>query len=129
MFVMSLHPTPSLAKRRAAEQSGRLAEDQVAAYWAGQGFAILAQRMRTEAGEIDLVAASANALVFIEVKARKSYAAAAYALQPRQQARLLQAADIALADHPEWHRDTIRFDAALVCNGRIDHIEDAIRYN
>ncbi len=119
----------SLVKRRAAENLGRIAEDEVALFWQGKGFAILAQRLRTGAGEIDLVVANAGVLVFVEVKARKTMAEAAYAVSPRQQARLLEAASLALATHEDWDRPSVRFDVALVYAGGIEHIEDAIRYN
>ncbi|OYV29124.1 MAG: YraN family protein [Acidocella sp. 20-61-6] len=119
----------SVAGRRAAEALGRVAEDEVAARWQAKGFSVLAQRLRTGAGEIDLVLADADTLIFVEVKARKSLAEAAYAVSPRQQARLLEAASLALALHENWSRSAIRFDVALVCHGKIEHIEDAIRYN
>ena len=119
----------TLAKHRAAETRGRVAEDEVAQYWRRKGFGVLAQRLRTGAGEIDLVVANAQALVFVEVKARKTLAEAAYAVTPRQQARLLGAASLALAMHEDWERPCTRFDVALVHPGGVSHIEDAIRYN
>jgi len=115
--------------RAAAESRGRAAEDVVAAGWQSQGFNILARRLRTGAGEIDLVVADEQRLVFIEVKTRKSFTEAAYAVMPRQQARLLEAAGAALAAHQDWQRPETRFDVALVCGGTVQHIEDAIRYN
>lgn len=121
-------PNPSsCAKRQAAESRGREAEASVTTVWQSQGFTVLAQRLRTKSGEIDLIVADPSTLVFIEVKARKTFTEAAYAVHPRQQSRLLQAANSALAAHEDWHRPNMRFDVALVCNGRIEHIEDAIR--
>ncbi len=117
-----------LRRRREAEVRGRFAEDSVAAIWRSQGYSVLAQRLRTKSGEIDLVVADQQTLVFVEVKARKSFAQAAEAVQPRQQTRLLEAAGIALAEHADWHRQDTRFDVALVCNGAVRHIRDAIRY-
>jgi putative endonuclease len=116
------------ARRRRAEGVGRDAEDEVAELMRRRGFTLLARRLRTGAGEVDLVAADGGTLVFIEVKARRSFAAAAHAVGPRQQARLLQAASLALALHSEWQRADTRFDVALVCGGRVEMIEDAIRY-
>jgi len=115
--------------RHQAELRGRQAEDSVAANWRSRGYDILAQRLRTQSGEIDLVVANASTLVFVEVKARPSFSQAAYAVQPRQQTRLLEAASVALAEHADWHRPETRFDVALVCNGSIRHIRDAIRHN
>ncbi len=117
---------PSLS-RKAAESQGRTAEVFVAEQWQSRGFSILARRLRTKAGEIDLVVADSSTLVFIEVKSRKSFEQAAYAVAPRQQARIFQAADSALAEHDEWSRPNIRFDIALYCNGAVEHIHDAIR--
>jgi putative endonuclease len=125
----SLSSSPTPAKRRAAEFLGRVAEADIAAHWEAQGYEILARRLRTSAGEIDLVVASGETLIFIEVKARTTLAAAAYAVSPRQQARLLEAASISLATHPAWQRSATRFDVALVSPAGIAHIEDAIRYH
>jgi putative endonuclease len=119
---------PCRARRRAAETLGRGAEDVVAQQLEAQGFNVLARRLRTGAGEIDLVVADAGHLVFIEVKARGSFAAAAHAVSARQQARLLEAASAALAQHEGWARDEIRFDVALVAGGAVEILADAIRY-
>jgi putative endonuclease len=119
----------TVAKRRGAEIRGRQAEADVAAIWSARGFDILAQRLRTKSGEIDLVIANPDTLVFVEVKTRRTLAEAAYAVVPRQQRRLLEAAGLALAEHTDWLRPAMRFDVALVCDGAIEHIEDAIRYH
>lgn len=125
----NLSPLNTLARRRAAHVLGRDAEDLVAEKLEAAGYTILAQRLRTKAGEIDLIAANANCLLFIEVKARPSLAEAAYAVSARQQARLLEAASMALAFHPEWAREETRFDVALVASGAVRMIKDAIRYS
>jgi len=91
------------------------------------GYTVLARRLRSGAGEIDLVVANRRRLIFVEVKARPSWTEAAYAVSARQQARLLAAADAALAAHPQWARPDIRFDIALVAGGAVEMIEDALR--
>ena len=92
------------------------------------GWSVLDRRLRTEAGEIDVVAATRDMLAIIEVKARATLADAALALGWRQQARLLAAAEIVLAKHPEWARDGIRFDLIVVDSaGRVRRIADAFR--
>ena len=125
----NLSPLNTLARRRAAQALGRGAEDLVAEQLLAAGYTILAQRLRTKAGEIDLVAADARRLIFVEVKARPCFTEAAYAVSARQQARLLAAAGVALAMHPEWAREEMRFDVALVAGGAVQMIEDAIRYS
>jgi putative endonuclease len=125
----NLSPLNTLARRRAAQALGQSAEELVAEKLAASGYAILAQRLRTKAGEIDLIAANAQRLLFIEVKARPSLAEAAYAVSARQQARLLEAASVVLAVHPEWAREEMRFDVALVAGEALRVIRDAIRYS
>ena len=94
------------------------------------GFTILGRRLRTKAGEIDAVAERDGLTVFVEVKARRSLAMAAAALQPRQQARLAGAAEILLAEHTDWGRAGVRFDVLAVDqHGRVRRIQDAIRLN
>jgi putative endonuclease len=118
----------AVARRRAAESLGRDAETLVAERLQAQGYKILARRLRTKAGEIDLVVADAMRLVFVEVKARPCLAEAAYAVSPRQQARLLEAASLALAQHEDWARAEMRLDVALVAGNAVEILQDAIRY-
>ena len=94
----------------------------------GDGWRVLARRVRTGAGELDLVAERAGLLAFVEVKARPSLAEAARALGPRQRARLLDAAGAWLATNPGHGAAGMRFDVMLVDpTGRVRRIADAFR--
>jgi putative endonuclease len=67
-------------------------------------------------------------LAIIEVKARRTLGDAAQALSARQRSRLIAAADIALAEHPEWAREGMRFDLMVVdAAGAVRRIADAFR--
>ena len=113
---------------RAADRRGRNAEAAVAMALEHDGWIVRARRLRTPAGEIDLVAEKDDLLAIIEVKARPSLARAAEALSARQQARLVAAADIVLMHHPEWGKNGVRFDLLLVDPaGAIRRIADAFR--
>ena len=93
------------------------------------GWSVLARRLRTEAGEIDVVAARRDLLAILEVKARATLAEAAMALGARQRARLLAAGEIVLAEHPEWARHGMRFDLMVVDSaGTVRRIADAFRW-
>ncbi len=117
---------PQRAMTNAAR--GLAAEDAACAALEGDGFAILARRVRTPAGEIDVVARRDGLLVFVEVKSRPDLATAAYALGARQQARLMAAAEFLLGAHQEWGAAGVRFDVILVDGaGRVRRIVDAIR--
>jgi putative endonuclease len=115
--------------RGRANQAGGLAAEAAAARaLEADGWTVLARRRRTAAGEVDMVAEREGLLAIIEVKHRPSLVEAAYALAPRQQARLLAAAEILLAEHPEWGREGVRFDLLLVDGqGRVRRIIDAFR--
>ena len=92
------------------------------------GWEIRARRLRTKAGDLDMLAEKSGLLAVIEVKARPTLSGAAEALSKRQQARLVQAAEIALAENPGWGQDGVRFDLLLVDReGRVRRIADAFR--
>ena len=94
------------------------------------GWVIRARRGRTKAGEIDAVAEKDGLLAFVEVKARPTLTMAAAALGPRQQARLMRAAEIVLGEHPEWGQAGARFDVVLVdAQSRVRRVADAFRLN
>ena len=104
-------------ERIKAFNTGLSAESQAAAFLTGQGFRILAQRFRTPYGEIDIVAGQRALIAFVEVKARASLDEAAYAVTPRQQARISNAAEIWLQTHPEHAEFELRFDVLLIAPG------------
>ena len=101
-------------ERLAAFQTGLSAESRAAALLMAKGYRILAKRFRTPHGEIDLVAKRRNVLVFVEVKARASLDEAAYSVTPRQQQRIIDAAQGWLMAHPEHAEFDMRFDAMLI---------------
>lgn len=99
--------------RRRAEGWGRRAETIAAWYLRLKGYRILAQRVRTRAGEIDIVARHGDTLVFVEVKARATLDSAMIALHPAARRRI-EAASRVLAPHYAGHCTTTRIDAVLV---------------
>ena len=101
-------------ERVAAFRTGLSAESRAAAFLIAKGYRILAKRFRTPYGEIDLVARKRNLIAFVEVKARASLDDAAWAVTPRQQQRIINAAQAWLMAHPEHAELDLRFDAMLV---------------
>ena len=121
---MSARPT----RGRTAQRLGVSAEEAASRALEAEGWTVLARRLRTPAGEIDLVAECEGLLAFVEVKARPTLSGAAAALGPRQRARLLAAGEIALASNPGWGRAGVRFDVLLVdAAGCVRRIVDAFR--
>ena len=106
-------------ERVAAFQTGLSAESRAAAFLMAKGYRILAKRYRTPHGELDLVAKRRNLVAFVEVKARATLDEAAYAVTPRQQARIINAAQAWLVAHPDYAEFELRFDAMLIAPRRL----------
>jgi len=120
--------TTRVHRGRRAHALGVAAEAAAAAALERDGWNVRARRLRTEAGEVDLIAERDGLLAIIEVKARPTLAGAALALTDRQRRRLLAAAEIVLAGHPEWGARGVRFDMLLVdAAGSVRRIADAFR--
>lgn len=108
-------PAPA---RIAAFRTGVDAETRAADDLKARGYEILAQRFKSPHGEIDLIARHDKLIAFIEVKARRTIDDAAYAVTPRQQKRIIDAAQVWLAAHPDHALSELRFDAMLMTPGR-----------
>ncbi|WP_417490242.1 YraN family protein [Maricaulis sp.] len=106
------------APRRAAEARGRWAEWLAMAWLACKGYRLLEHRARTAAGEIDLVATRGDYLVFVEVKARQTLAAALESFGSRQRRRIIRAASLWRARHRGFETLHMRYDLFLVAPGR-----------
>lgn len=118
--------TPTRRRKQAAHARGVTAETRAAARLEADGFTILERRLRTPAGELDLVARKGDLLVFCEVKLRGDLAQAAESLQRRQRRRIAAAAEAYLAERPELASLNMRFDAILLApNGACLHLEAA----
>lgn len=117
-------------KRRVANRWGMNAETWAVWSLRFKGYHILARRVRTPAGEIDIVARKGRTVVFVEVKARPDIATALSAVSDRQRTRIARAAAAYLAQHPYLIDADVRFDVIAVTPGRIPHhLQDAWRPN
>jgi len=105
---------PASPERIAAFQTGLSAECRCAAFLIAKSYRILSRRYRSPVGEIDIVARKRNLIVFVEVKARVTLDDAAWAVTPRQQQRIIAAADAWLAANPQYAEADCRFDAMLI---------------
>jgi putative endonuclease len=118
-----------MADRRAAERRGRNSESLAALWLRLKGHRILGRRIKTRAGEIDLVSlAPFGPVCFVEVKARGAARAAAESVTPPQQARIARAASLYLAARPGLARRGARFDiVAIAPGGWPQHFADVWR--
>jgi len=116
-------------KRQRAERQGRSSETWAALLLRLKGYRILGRRVRTHAGEIDLIARSPRGILcFIEVKARPDARAAIESVAPRQRARIERAAMLFVAGRPQLAGALRRFDIVTVSPRALPrHIPDAWR--
>jgi putative endonuclease len=101
--------------RQQAERRGHKSESLAALWLRLKGYRILARRLKTHAGDIDLVAAAPfGPVCFVEVKARQAALAAAESVGPGQQTRIARAASLYLASRPHLSRRGARFDIVAI---------------
>ena len=118
----------STGERRRRDSLGRRAEEKALWFLRLRGYRIIARRVRTPRGEIDIVARRGGTVAIVEVKARKSVAAAAESITPRQRHRVARAAEAFLAGRPDLAGLDVRLDAMFVVPGRLPvHLRDAWR--
>jgi putative endonuclease len=111
--------------RQQAEWRGRVGEWLAMLYLIAKGYRVLGHRLRTPYGEVDL---AAGVLVIIEVKARKTYDAGAYALTPASQQRIARAAQV-LASRWRLTAAPIRYDLIVVGAGWLPKHERGAWFN
>ncbi len=86
---------------------GRWGEDRAAQYLEAKGYEILGRNIRTEYGEIDLLARAEGVLIFVEVKARSSedFGHPEESITDVKKQHMADAAESYLQSHPEQERD------------------------
>ncbi len=104
-------------KREQAEARGRRGET-IAAWWLRfHGWRILAARVKTVRGEVDLVAKRGNTLAFVEVKARATEAQLALAIDDYRLRRVAAAAELLYPKYAKGEENA-RIDVILVAPWR-----------
>lgn len=95
------------------------AAEWIAALWLMlKGYRILGFRLKSRAGEIDILARRGRVLAVVEVKRRKTIQAALAALTPHQAARLVAAAQQVVRGRKALQALEIRLDLVALAPGR-----------
>jgi putative endonuclease len=112
-------------QRHEADARGREGEAEAAMFLAAQGWRIVAERVKTRAGEIDLIARRPGLVAFVEVKWRARAPSLADAIDERRLRRVAAAVSMIWQDYATGGED-IRIDVILLAPGRKPtHIENA----
>ena len=114
------------------QATGQWGEEIAARHLENKGYTILKRNFRTAHGEIDIVAGKESALIFVEVKTRRSHAFAypEDSVNKKKQAAMLFAAEEYLRANPEspesWQFDVIAIERKPGGNPEILHFENVI---
>tara|TARA_B100001971_G_C17928557_1_gene401483 strand:- start:77 stop:430 length:354 start_codon:yes stop_codon:yes gene_type:complete len=96
---------------------GLVAEKMSAMFLRLKGYRVLEARYKTKFGEIDLIVKKGKTIAFVEVKARQDKAKALEAISQKAQKRIMNAALMYIAEHPEYVDFEMRFDVMSVAPG------------
>lgn len=102
----------------ASRKAGHASEWLAAALLMTRGYQILGFRLKTRAGEIDLLARRGAVLAVVEVKRRSTLERAVTALTPAQYDRLLAAGRAVLRQRPSLAGHVLRIDMVALAPGR-----------
>ena len=116
---------------------GKAQESKAARFLRSQGLRLICKNYRSHFGEIDLIMADSNTLVFVEVRYRRSehFGGALNSVTPVKQKKLRLTAQHYLQSHPPLQHNICRFDVIGLSHGsaaanhrgelRLDWIKDA----
>lgn len=102
----------------ASHRRGHASEWLAAAWLMLKGYQVLGFRLKTRAGEIDLLARRGRTLAVVEVKRRRTMEEALMALTPRQFERLAAAGRSVLRQRPSLAGHVLRLDVLALAPGR-----------
>ncbi len=114
------------------KQLGAWGEGVAAVRLEAEGYRIVNRNWRCSQGEIDLIAQAGDTLVFVEVKTRRgrSMGTPEEALTPQKSRKLIQLAQLYLAEHDldvDWRIDLVAVE--LDTSGKLlrcEHIPNAV---
>ncbi len=112
---MRRNDTTSPNRQSPTQQRGQAGEELAAHFLQRHGLRILTRNYRCRGGEIDLICQDGAALVFVEVRLRRSnaFGGAAASITLTKQRRIILAARHYLATHSKTDADC-RFDCVLL---------------
>jgi len=109
---------------------GSWREQAAAGFLSGQGYEILARKVRTPWGEIDLVVRSGEVIIFIEVRTLTSskFAHPEERITHRKQSHILAAVEDYIRSHDmdHWQIDAIAIEGKPCSKPLITHFENVM---
>lgn len=95
---------------------GRVAEEVTCLWLEAEGWTILVRNWRRGPGELDIVAAKAGELAFVEVKAIDAFGmeSLSRSVGRIKRSRIIETSKLFIAEHREFRGMNVRYDVAAV---------------
>ena len=106
---------------------GKDGEEAAVIYLEKKGYKIIQRNFRFKRGEIDIIAADNDTLVFIEVKSWSFYGidALEHSINDKKRNRIIETAKYFLFKYRNYKYMTVRFDVVFIAPNGITHLESA----
>lgn len=115
---------------RTTRAVGRRAENKALRFLSARGLHLIERNFNTRHGELDLILLDRETIVFVEVRTRgrTAFSSAVQSVDGKKQRKLMLAASLWLARHPQYSQRTCRFDVlGIDASGQPDWCRDAFR--
>ena len=108
-------------------EKGNRFEEEAASFFISENYEVLERNYRRKTGEIDLIVTDHKALVFVEVKYRKSISKGfpEEAVNDLKKKRIMRTAEWYLKEKKLPFNIPCRFDVISILDGEIHHIKNA----
>ena len=112
-----------------SRQKGNVGEEKAVRYLTAKGYRIEDRQFRSPWGEIDIIAGDGEEIVFVEVKAWRTWdlEEMAYAVGPEKQRRIRQTSRYWMVKRGVEDDRPVRYDVVFLSGrtGELHHFEDA----
>lgn len=111
-----------------SKREGDVGEELACNYLLSKGFKILHKKYRSRFGEIDIIAAKGDLVVFVEVKYRSSsaFGKGFESVSKNKIDKIIKTSQYFIASHSDKYN--YRYDVISIDDGKITHIENAFQY-
>lgn len=111
-----MRPEPPIASNPSKTSRGKAAEEVACLWLEAEGWTVVVRNWRRGPGELDIVAAKAGELAFVEVKAVDAYGleSLSRSVGHIKRSRIVETSKLFIAEHREFRGMNIRYDVAAI---------------
>ncbi len=111
-----MRPEPPIASNPSKTSRGKAAEEVACLWLEAEGWTVVVRNWRRGPGELDIVAAKAGELAFVEVKEVDAYGleSLSRSVGHIKRSRIVETSKLFIAEHREFRGMNIRYDVAAI---------------